>query len=400
MNFFSDKETVDDLGIGSIRDAISNLLFPGTSVIQTRARYFLFVPWIYGKAEKKFPKQLLARAGAWEKELIQSLLAGGDLTGLIGREKKNDLKILPSTIFWSGLNRFGVFLPPQLTIRQYGKHASKGRDSSEAEGEMGERSPSFWHRDIPDPPEGFFDFKYANFDLTLNEAEWLCERILSSDEKGQPSSLLSGYIRDLLRGLAPAVAEAMWDEELPRDSDPRMINLVRHAKQFSCATNGASLLYNLMLAEDFANLDKDPTNQQSVEYYQDRLAEWAEIAREINLADWAAHIGDFWECLFDEHVKVPLRTQAFINRFSAELANSPTLLEASKSARTIIRSRENEHKGLQARLNSSNKKRLREWNGDSGTRPLLYRWPQVQRLLIDIDRGLKGETFKGTHVID
>jgi len=361
------------------------------------------VPWIYGKAEKKFPKQLLARAGLWEKELIQALLAGGDLAGLIGVEKQNKLKILPSTIFWSGLNRFGVFLPPQLTIRQYGKHASKGRDSSEAEGEMGERSPSFWHRDIPDPPEGFFDFKYANFDLTRNEAEWLCERILSSDEKGQPSSLLSGYIRDLLRGFAPAVAEAMWDAELPSDSLPRIIKIVRHAKQFSCATNGASLLYNLMLAEDFANLDnldKEPTTPQSVKYYQDRLAEWAEIASEINLADWAAHIGDFWDCLLEEHVKVPLRTQAFIDRFSAELAKGPTLLEASKSARTIIRIRENEHKGLQARLNSSNKKRLGEWNGDSGTRPLLYRWTQVQRLLIDIDRGLNRKTFEGTHVID
>jgi len=268
---------------------------------------------------------------------------------------------------------------------------------------MGERSPSFWHRDIPDPPEGFFDFKYANFDLTRNEAEWLCERILSSDEKGQPSSLLSGYIRDLLRGFAPAVAEAMWDAELPSDSLPRIIKIVRHAKQFSCATNGASLLYNLMLAEDFANLDnldKEPTTPQSVKYYQDRLAEWAEIASEINLADWAAHIGDFWDCLLEEHVKVPLRTQAFIDRFSAELAKGPTLLEASKSARTIIRIRENEHKGLQARLNSSNKKRLGEWNGDSGTRPLLYRWTQVQRLLIDIDRGLNRKTFEGTHVID
>lgn len=38
--------TLDELGIGSIRDTFSDELFPGTSTIQTRARYFLFVPWI------------------------------------------------------------------------------------------------------------------------------------------------------------------------------------------------------------------------------------------------------------------------------------------------------------------------------------------------------------------
>ncbi len=55
LQLFSDKGTVDDLGIGTVRDAISNSLFPGTSVIQTRARYFLFVPWLFRRAEQTAP---------------------------------------------------------------------------------------------------------------------------------------------------------------------------------------------------------------------------------------------------------------------------------------------------------------------------------------------------------
>ena len=43
---FAQSESRDELGIGQVRDAFSEMLFPGTSVIQTRARYFLFVPWI------------------------------------------------------------------------------------------------------------------------------------------------------------------------------------------------------------------------------------------------------------------------------------------------------------------------------------------------------------------
>ncbi|WP_437988009.1 DUF6361 family protein [Sorangium sp. So ce117] len=45
---FNESDTRDGFGLGGIRDAIAGLFFPGTSVIQTRARYFLlFVPRLY-----------------------------------------------------------------------------------------------------------------------------------------------------------------------------------------------------------------------------------------------------------------------------------------------------------------------------------------------------------------
>ena len=40
-----------NLGLGRIRDALSDTLFPGTSVLLTRARYFLFVPWLFREGE-------------------------------------------------------------------------------------------------------------------------------------------------------------------------------------------------------------------------------------------------------------------------------------------------------------------------------------------------------------
>ncbi len=47
VHMFQEKDTRDELGIGIIRDAFADYFFPGTSTIQTRARYMLFVPWIY-----------------------------------------------------------------------------------------------------------------------------------------------------------------------------------------------------------------------------------------------------------------------------------------------------------------------------------------------------------------
>ena len=37
--------TIDELGLGTVRDALSAMLSPGTSTIQTRLRYFIFLPF-------------------------------------------------------------------------------------------------------------------------------------------------------------------------------------------------------------------------------------------------------------------------------------------------------------------------------------------------------------------
>jgi len=50
VNLFSERESRDELGIGQVRDALSDLLWPGTSTLFTRARYFLFIPWCFRAA--------------------------------------------------------------------------------------------------------------------------------------------------------------------------------------------------------------------------------------------------------------------------------------------------------------------------------------------------------------
>ena len=52
VDLFREHDTRDELGIGSVRDAFADMLFPGTSTIMTRARYFLLVPWTYQRLER------------------------------------------------------------------------------------------------------------------------------------------------------------------------------------------------------------------------------------------------------------------------------------------------------------------------------------------------------------
>lgn len=393
LRLFSDKDTVDDLGLGTIRDAISSALFPGTSVIQTRARYFLFVPWIFRRAELRYPQQLVAKATDMERTLIGALKEGGDHAGLIGVDAGRNVRTLPSAIFWGGLIRYGIFLAPSLSIRQYGRHVARGLVAADFEDEIGERTPAFWQREIPDAPPDFFKFSRATFELTGEEAEWLCERIISSDRFAQHESLLTSFVKDYRGGRQPGTAEAVWDASLPTGTAEAIRHLVHHAQRFSCAAHGAALLYNLELAEARQKAGREETETTSRDNYRGRLAEWVAYSRRVRVAQWAAHIDDFWDCLLDHGARIPPPARRFVDEWAQFLAAGAPSIASSSVARTLVHDRELEHKRGQARL--ANRKRLDDWAGDAGTAPLTFRWAQVQRMLADIAEGLNVEEVDG-----
>lgn len=105
IELFRESETVDELGIGSIRDAFADMLFPGTSTIMTRARYFLLIPWIYRQLEeRRVPSaQIEARGRKAEIDLVEQIEASADNAGNIGRLARSNLKRLASSVYWQGL---------------------------------------------------------------------------------------------------------------------------------------------------------------------------------------------------------------------------------------------------------------------------------------------------------
>ena len=48
LDALEEKDAVDELGVGVLRDAFADAMFPGTSTIQTRAKYFGAGGWITG----------------------------------------------------------------------------------------------------------------------------------------------------------------------------------------------------------------------------------------------------------------------------------------------------------------------------------------------------------------
>lgn len=128
LRAFEEPGTLDPIGLGSIRDAFSELLSPGTSTVQTRLRYFIFLPWIFQRLERERvgPTDFPRRLRHLEATLIDCLRHLGPNQGVQGFTSGKDLQRMPSEAYWGGLGSWGV-RRLDLTIAEYGQRINWSR---------------------------------------------------------------------------------------------------------------------------------------------------------------------------------------------------------------------------------------------------------------------------------
>jgi hypothetical protein len=377
---FAQEESRDELGIGAVRDAFSDRLFPGVSVIQTRARYLLFVPWIYRAAEQRklAGVPLRARAEAQERRLIEALRRGGDLAGLIGRVAGPGVKNLPSAIYWTGLQTYGIVRHPG-TFDQAMRSLAAVTQLNEAD-ELAERAPSLWHPTLPPAPSRLFHFESETFAVQPDEATWLVERIIDR----VPNSL-HGHL--LLRRMRPAAdAAAPWLLPTLGQLPEELRSVIEHARSFSLAIHGAALLYNLLLARRGAELGFDGMDDWAA-HYEDQLASWwAEVASDPAVPRWDRTA--FWRTVRASNPNVTFRTISWVDAWLDGVVNGSAAKAAIDSGMArLVSDRERQLKGPKSRL--VNDRLLAAWSGSAGTERLLYRWPTARTQLMDVFDGLE-----------
>lgn len=366
INLFALRDTVDQLGIGSVRDAWAERLSPGTSTIQTRARYFFFVPWIYQHVRRDAyqPRKAADRARNCELQLVEAILAADEQGVPIGARVGRGLKQLPSTIYWAGLGRYGIRL-------WQGSQTAFHRA-------LPDLGPEAWHPHLPASPDGFLDRSV----LTLEriEARFLREQIRAH----APGSLLQ-FLMDADGG--SAAARFPWEHPLRGSFGPELTGWIDHAETFAVLMHGSALLYNRMLAERLgpsSHLDAE----ERAEAYGLELAEWSE-----HVGAWRSSVTtwdrpEFWRLTHEANPRIPSHTQAFCNAWLDRVLGARHALDLvdDASARQLVGRREVRLKGQRSRLR--NREQLERWGGRSGANRLDYRWGITQRLVDDVHDGL------------
>ena len=163
IDLFREKDTRDELGIAGIRDTFSDTLFPGTGALQTRARYFLFVPWMYRtlKPGAVPSAEVARRARDVEVKLINTLADSSTPPppGTIGIQARSSLQRFPSSIYWNGLKVLGICLFAGSQAEYHRSldrvRAAGGAVRRNDDGEVVGGVARAWHAGLPSPRQRF-----------------------------------------------------------------------------------------------------------------------------------------------------------------------------------------------------------------------------------------------------
>lgn len=375
LRLFQEQGAVDELGIGIIRDGFANYFFPGTSTIQTRAKYFFIIPYAMMDtvldSHVTSVQQALHRLDEIEKESAVILKKNSDEQGVIGATVLPKWVVrTPSTIYWNGLRTLGIFnagLLQNITVSEYFRLAIKLREEKKAS-TLGNRKEEADENDKDDVDAG--DFLFRNFwqlpyvknwkdelsiNLTPNEADYLATKIKSSN----PKSVFAFVIREDI-DIEKYVDFSSFSSDMKPKLDEENASLMDLADRFNNFISIAQIRYNLMLSEG-----RNDTAQNLWDDVKDRALGYAD----------SVDLNAIFACLHLHNKDL----KNFLDRFRNAVINGDWV-----AADNAILKQEVRIKGARAKLKNKSKYPEDKWIGGY---KLDYRFTDARRLIMDIRKG-------------
>lgn len=219
LDLLSESGTLDELGIAAVRDGFSNLFFPGTSTIQTRAKYFFIVPYALKQLEKSNevnPNKALKMLDSIERSCGEILFEQNrNESGLIGKNSLQNgrwVKRTPANIYWAGLKRYGIFTGGNLSLSEYIRVSCALKSQKTTLKKLGNRNDNAEENECDDKNAGdlcnmqfwkmplYKDQWIEEFSmkLTNEEAVFLKEQIITSCKESMLAYVLENDIAEFL----------------------------------------------------------------------------------------------------------------------------------------------------------------------------------------------------------
>jgi hypothetical protein len=386
MDMFREQGVIDELGLGTIRDSLSDILFPGTSTIQTKAKYFVLIPWIIQEIEKSNQiERFHAELERLEIEFTKTLRRNSGTRGVIGATLQNaNPKRKPSSIYWNGLRMYGVLKFPgsindyAAYLKHYYKKLKNQRKALvESNGNVPGDDKDAAHlyqehlwAQLPRPSSDWKENLTIN--LTEDEAKFLRERIIISN----PDSLWAytlNHISEIAKNFT-GINDFLSIQSMPDN----LKELVILASNFNAIMQGALIRYNLLIQLNRVNGRKEELLLAWGHY-------WAEM-QNFNWNEW--NIERLWH--FCPYTQRPTRN--FVATWIVLVKESHY---NEMKGDQLIRNRELKLKGIKrARLyDKAIAQKQQSLTGfdllESGSVSYLtYRWATVKTFLNDIQNGL------------
>lgn len=286
LDMLSQGETLDELGIAPVRDGFANLFFPGTSTVQTRAKYFFLVPYAIKHLEhsgETNSNKFLRELNEIERDCAQCLLDKNEKEGgIIGRiSLKNGkwVKRTPADIYWAGLRKYGIFTGGNISLSEYARAVCAMKAQKSTLSILGNRNDNAEENESDDKNAGnlfkmqfwkmplYNDQWHNDIHMKLTEAEgaFLKEQIIATCPNTILSYILENNMTEVLE------LESFVDLSAIIDNFPQQMQDDYYlALSFSDFLIVARTLYNIMIS--------DGQNAEATEYFELLKEEMAERA--------------------------------------------------------------------------------------------------------------------------
>ncbi len=363
----------DEIGFLIIHQRYADYFFPGTSVLHTRLRYALFVPWIYqtlyeerssGRAADILQKAEIALAGRLKDA------KGG---GAIGGDKYPEpISQPPSVSYWGALGTWGILRDQDGRLPSRSHHGavlqSKHRRAFDDDGQALARTELPFAA-LPKPPDDWNGSKPMNFDLLSREAEFLHGQLVDLRPHRAPDQL------SLLAKLAASQAveaDHCWEPgiaELAKEDGPKLRRAGHAASLAAVGRAVYAALVETLREED----DHQPTSRMHRNYLPSVIAKHGAIASRTKIGDLLQDTGSIPSAVMD----VLEQTIQWLGKGAKNVMILRDAYEHAECTRKQQRARLSRLYGSSRRLEWINEKHAL-------ATPLHYRWDQVSRLLHDL----------------
>jgi hypothetical protein len=168
-----------------------------------------------------------------------------------------------------------------------------------------------------------------------------------------------------------------WLHPRRADAPSGIVRQLEFAQSISALMQGASILYNLLLAErrHFTGL---------ADALRDGFEDWIDdLGSELASFEW----DEFWQVAWQGNPRISSPTRSFVEGWASAVLDLGGDVVDDVATRRLIQRRERQTKHAQARL--VNPRRLETWTEPVGMGRLGYRWPVVQDIVNDIVRATR-----------
>ena len=371
-----EQGTRDEIGFLLVHQGFADRFFPGTSVLHTRIRYALFVPWLLLHAKDHMQRGRNFN-GAIERGLIQLAvrLKKVERYGVIGGDKLGQLTSQPpDRVYWTALRQWGLLLPSVGTRSEALRRlqASTRATPLDDDGGVLDDDSMEVFCTLPSPPVGWDDADgKLDFKLGAKEQTFLRRQLSQLTRPGETAPALLARLAEDGDSFPTATPGLPLKLDARADAaDKEALGIARDVAGLAAigrAVYGA-------LVEHLRAEDGGPDTNTFRTKLHLHFDEYADTAAGCDLKGLEALL----PLLPDYVLEVLQKTQDFVRNGRPETyfslrdcyQRSEVMRKTSGRARLA-----NTARSVQRRA---------EWDGKVNTDPLHYRWYIVRDMLNDL----------------